>query len=84
MEYFDAAEEMHTAIQMYVEEHGTYPHRVYVSRELYQWLIEIRREELLLQGENEMEHCLNCIATEYGDLQLAVDESLTNFQIVPE
>jgi hypothetical protein len=84
MEYFDAAEEMHTAIQMYVDEHGTYPHRVYVSRELYQWLIEIRREELLLHGENEMEHCLNCIATEYGDLQLAVDESLTNFQIVPE
>lgn len=84
MEYFDAAEEMHTAIQMYVDEHGTAPHRVYVSRELYQWLIEIRREELLLHSESEATACLNCIATEYGDLQLAVDESLTNFQIVPE
>lgn len=84
MDYFDATEEMHAAIQMYVDEHGTCPSKVYVSRELYQWFLELRREELLLQGETDIDTCLNCISTEYGDLQLAVDESLSNFEIVPE
>lgn len=84
MEYFDAAEEMHSAIQMYVDEHGTYPHRVYVSRELYQWLLEVRREELFLQGERETSQCLSCIPTEYGELHVVVDEALSNFEIVPE
>lgn len=84
MDYFDATEEMHAAIQIYVDEHGTYPSKVYVSRELYKWFIELRREELLLQGLSSADHCLNCISTEYGELQLAVDESLSNFEIVPE
>ncbi len=83
MEFFDAPEELHAAIESYINANGELPEHVLVSPFLYQWLTRIQKEENFLQG-TETEFTPGVIHTEFGNLNLVIDEALDDFEILAE
>lgn len=84
MDYFDASDEIQTAVQDYISTKGIQPHLLSVSPMLFQWLVKMRHEEAFLHGEK-----LDSVRPEFflpnvGILPLLVDETLNDFQVIPE
>ncbi len=50
MEDFDATEEVHSAIEKFIAEHGSYPQSIRISLSLKEWLEGITREQNQLSG----------------------------------
>jgi hypothetical protein len=83
MEYFDALEEIHSAVGRYVDSHeGSPPERIAVSATLYDWLLEIEKEEALLKQRPVKEPF--ALETEYGDIEFIIDEMLSPYEIIAE
>ncbi len=83
MDFFDAAEEMHAAIEGFISENGSPPVQVNVSPFLYQWLARIQAEENFLQSR-EASADPGLIKTEFGEIRLVIDEALDDYEIIPE
>lgn len=82
MDWFDAFDEVFTAIERYVQEHGHRPHQVAVSPRLYTWLAEMQRESALTEG---LDVALPVsIDTTYGAIPLVIDERLGPYDILAE
>lgn len=85
MEYFDASEELYGSIQDFMRAHdGKSPEKVYVSPTLFQWLVEIRREEAQLKGLNTKKLDLYRFPTEFGTHSIVIDERLSDYEIIAE
>ncbi len=84
MEYFDAYEELFASLSAYVAKYGTPPTRVMLSPYLYQWLRNLLVEEAQLQGRDVSQLDPTVLHTDYGDLQIVIDESLTDWEIIVE
>ncbi|MCS6808583.1 MAG: hypothetical protein RML40_03580 [Bacteroidota bacterium] len=85
MEYFDAAEEIYESIQRFmIENNGACPTRVYLSPTLFQWLTQIRREEIALRGQDPSTLDLSVFPTEFCSPNVVIDEQLSDFEIITE
>jgi hypothetical protein len=85
MDYFDASEELHQSIQNYMDAHdGKPPQRLLIAPGLYHWLVQIRKDESLLAGQNPDTIDFSVFPTEVGPLPLVIDELLSDFEIIPE
>ncbi len=85
MDYFDASEELYHTVQEFIRVHdGEHPNRVYVSPMLYDWLVQMQREERLLKGLNTEGVQLTTFQMDFGPLPLVVDELLSDYEIIPE
>lgn len=86
MEYFDATEELHHIINEYRHDHdGNDPARLYVSRELLDWLMTIQNEQRLLLGlDVGLQNSAPVYYSEYGPIELVCDNSLSDYEIIAE
>ncbi|MBL7997772.1 MAG: hypothetical protein JNL32_03945 [Candidatus Kapabacteria bacterium] len=82
MEYFDAYEEVYSAIERFADEHGKPPATVYVSPVLYRWLMEMKKESVALNMEEASDG--NSLQTRFGAIPLALDEMLSPYEILTE
>ena len=80
MEFFDAYEEVFSAIERFAEEHGHAPKHVSVSPTLYRWLLEMKRESVTLQLEDFGD--VNTLNTRFGSITIIVDEMLDPYEIL--
>lgn len=81
MDYFDAFDEVFASIEQFVQEHGRAPKEVAVSPSLYTWLAELQREAALLEGVGN--HDPVSLDSPYGSIRIAIDETLSPWEIVP-
>jgi len=81
MDYFDAFDEVFASIEQFVQEHGRAPREVAVSPTLYTWLAELQREAALLEGVGN--HDPVSLDSPYGSIRIAIDETLSPWEIVP-
>ena len=82
MEFFDAYEEVFSAIERFVDEHENAPKKVNVSPVLFGWLLEMKREAVTLQMEEVGE--INSMNTRFGQIPLVIDELLSPYEIIVE
>lgn len=85
MEYFDATEELYGSIHKYMDAHnGECPERLYVSPAFFQWLKQVRVEEMQLKGQDIRTLDLSLFPTEFGSPTVVIDERLSDFEIITE
>ncbi len=84
MEFFDAYEELYASLNAYVAKHGEPPTRVLMSPYLYQWLRNLLAEEAKLHGRDLSHTDPRILHTDYGDIQIIIDESLSDWDIIVE
>lgn len=82
MEYFDAYEEVYSAIERFAEHEGKAPESVSVSPTLYRWLTTMKQESVLLNPEEPLDS--GTISTRFGHIPLVIDEMLTPYEILVE
>ncbi len=82
MDYFDAYEEVYSALERYADENGQAPHGISVSPSLFRWLLEMKKEAVTLHLEEP--GTANTIHTRFGDLPLSIDEMLSPYDVLVE
>jgi len=82
MEMFDAFDEVFASVERYVAEHGHAPSEVVVSPPLYMWLAELQREGEMLAGTVPVDAV--ALETPFGRIPLAIDETLSPFDVLAQ
>ena len=82
MDWFDAFDEVFASVERFVATHGRKPREVSVSPMLFTWLAELQRESAMLEGMEVSDPVV--IDTPFGEVPLAIDEKLGDFEIVVE
>jgi len=82
MDYFDAYEEVYSAIERYADQNGHAPSKICISPSLFRWLREMQKETALLNpDEHQSTSALN---TRFGAIPIEIDELLTPYEIITE
>lgn len=82
MDWFDAFDEVFASIERFVTTNGRKPREVSVSPMLFTWLAELQRESAMLEGMDVSDPIV--IDTPFGEIPLAIDEHLGDYEIVVE
>ncbi len=82
MDFFDAYEEVYSAIERFVDEHGRAPSSVSVSPTLFRWLMEMKKEAVTLQLGDIGD--VNMLQTRFGPIGISIDEMLSPYDILVE
>ncbi|MBX7155071.1 MAG: hypothetical protein U0Y96_06650 [Candidatus Kapaibacterium sp.] len=82
MDYFDAYEEVYSAIERYADEHGHPPTKICIAPALYRWLREMQKESALLNPNEEQ--TASALNTRFGAIPIEIDELLTPYEIITE
>ncbi len=80
MDFFDAYEELYSAVERFVDEHSKVPSSVSVSPVLFRWLLEMKKEAVSLHFEDATSS--NSFNTRFGAIPIVIDEMLSPYDIV--
>ena len=82
MEFFDAYEELFSAVERFVAQEGRVPESVSVSPSLYSWIQSMKKEAVSHFHEPLSE--AQGISTRFGPVSLLIDELLDPYEILVE
>lgn len=82
MDYFDAYEEVYSAVERFADKHGHAPATVSVSPSLYSWIQSMKKEAVAEHADEPTESTM--LSTRFGPLPLVIDELLSPYEIIVE
>ncbi|MFN4769217.1 MAG: hypothetical protein ACK45R_01440 [Candidatus Kapaibacterium sp.] len=82
MDFFDAYEEVYSAVERFVEHNGRVPASVSVSPALYSWLQSMKKEAVADPAEEPSD--AQMLSTRFGPITLVIDELLSPHEILVE
>lgn len=82
MEFFDAYEEVYSAVERFVNDHGKIPASICVSPVLYMWIQSMKGEAVAHRMEDPTDS--HALSTRFGPIPLVIDEMLSPYEIIVE